>query len=90
MNLDFKVIKSDILSSLRSDISSVIKQELKNVLAEDFDTLKSKLQVVKAEIAKPITAIQFKIEQMKGNIQDMEEGLSTLVRQSSLPSNYGE
>lgn len=77
MNMDFEVIKADILSSLKSDISSVIKQELKNALAEDFDTIKSELQAMRSEIASSAAATRSEIDQMKENIKDVEGGLST-------------
>ena len=75
--MDTSALKSEILLSLEAEISAVIKTELKNALTEDFDFLKSELQVVKTEIRNSTTTLHTEIDNVKANVKEVEDGLST-------------
>ncbi|KAK1893749.1 LINE-1 retrotransposable element ORF1 protein [Dissostichus eleginoides] len=70
-------IKADVLSSLRGDLANMLREEVKNALAKEFGLLKSELQAVRSEITTNTIAIWAEMDQMKGDIKDVGEGLST-------------
>ncbi|KAJ4940325.1 hypothetical protein JOQ06_026633 [Pogonophryne albipinna] len=70
-------IKADVLSSLRGDLDNMLREEVKNALAKEFGLLKSELQAVRSEITTNTIAIRAEMDQMKGDIKDVGEGLST-------------
>ncbi|KAI4821412.1 hypothetical protein KUCAC02_029346 [Chaenocephalus aceratus] len=70
-------IKADVLSSLRGDLANMLQEEVKNALAKEFGLLKSELQAVRSEITTNTIAIRPEMDQMKGDIKDVGEGLST-------------
>ncbi len=54
----------------------MIKSELKSALADDFSSLKNKIQAVKTEIINNTAAIHSEIDHMKTTIKEVEGGLS--------------
>lgn len=49
----------------------------KEVLSENFNHLKSELHAMRAEIANNATAMRSKMDKMKADIKDVEDGLTT-------------
>ena len=70
-------IKADVLSSLRGDLANMLRKEVKSALAKEFGLLKSELQAVRSEITTNTIAIRAEMDQIKGDIKDVGEGLST-------------
>lgn len=74
--MDTTDLKTEVLLALKADISEVIKSEMKNALTDDFDFIKGELQAVKSEIINNTAALSAEIDQMKGTVKEVEEGLS--------------
>lgn len=70
-------MKDDILTSLRADFKEIIREELKTALAEDFGILKSEIQGLKTELANDTKMLREEMGQMKADIQEVDNGLST-------------
>ena len=69
-------LKSEILISLKAEISAVINTELKNALSEDFNFLKSELQMVKTKIRNCTAWLHTEIDHVMANVKEVEDGLS--------------
>lgn len=76
IEMDATDLKTEILLALKADISEVIKSEMKNALTDDFDFIKGELQAVKSEIINNTAVLSAEIDQMRGTIKEVEDGLS--------------
>ncbi|KAF7696901.1 hypothetical protein HF521_005319 [Silurus meridionalis] len=76
---DIDSLKSELLSSLKSEIIEVFKSELRaleRTLGNDLLTIKSELQVVKAQLSSDKVANEAAVRELRGTVTGMERSLS--------------